>query len=77
MIFLNEQAIKQVMQDTGMDYLQARNHVTQRTFLTERRSRERDPFPLGKNAMIDHDAEYAIWLAKQGGDQPTEPRICS
>ena len=64
MPFMNEQAVRQVMQETGMDYLQACRHIQQRTFLTERRSRERDPCPLGKNAMIDHDAEYAAYVAR-------------
>jgi hypothetical protein len=64
MNFINEAAVQRVMQEFHFDRLQAERHVKQHEGLVERRSRERDPAPLGRNAMIDHDAEYAIWAAK-------------
>lgn len=60
----NEAAVQRVMQEFGFDRLQAERHVAERQRVQERLSRERDSFPLGRNAMIDHDAEYASWAAR-------------
>lgn len=64
MMFINEAAVQQVMQDLGFDRLQAERHVKERQRVQERLSREPNRFPLGRNAMIDHDAEYAAWAAR-------------
>jgi hypothetical protein len=56
----NEAAVQKVMQETGMGHLQAVRHVQQAQEL----ARRPNPFPLGCNQSIDHDAEYAAWAAK-------------
>ena len=58
---VSDQAVQKVMSETGMDRLQAIRHLQQKEDLARQPVR----FPLGRNASIDHDAEYAIWLAKQ------------
>ena len=55
--------IEKVMQETGMDKVQAYHHLKQQALV----ARTKDAFPLGKNASIDHDAEYAEW-ARQNPD---------
>lgn len=40
----SEEAIQKVVAETGMGYLQARNHLIQRNLLSQRK----DPYPLGK-----------------------------
>ena len=59
----SEAAIQKVMMDTGMDRVQAYRHLRQRAVVAT----QPVPYPLGKNASIDHDAEYAEW-ARQNPD---------
>lgn len=61
---INEAAIQRVMQEFNFDRLQAERHVMAYEQFVDRRSYERNPYPLGRNASIDHDAEYAAWAAK-------------
>jgi len=60
MVLLNEHSIDKVMKSTGMDRLQASRHVQQLETLATRPN----PYPLGRNASIDHDAEYAAWAKR-------------
>lgn len=53
-------AIEKVMQETGMDKVQAYHHLQQR----DQVARTKDAYPFGKNASIDHDAEYVEWARK-------------
>ena len=45
----SEQEIQQVMQHTGMQYLQALRHLQGRALLQQRP----DPYPLGKSAYFE------------------------
>ena len=44
----DEESVKQVQAETGMDYLQAYRHVQQREWLQKN---IKDDFPLGKSSM--------------------------
>jgi predicted DNA-binding transcriptional regulator AlpA len=57
---INEARVQQVMQQTGMGQVQAFHRVQQEQVL----ARRPNPFPLGKNNSIDHDAEYAEWAKR-------------
>lgn len=47
-----EEEVRKVMKETGMDYLQAFNHVKQRLYLEKVVLPRRPQFPLGKSAQL-------------------------
>jgi len=57
---VTEAEVKKVMDDTGMDRMQAVRHVESAQRMTTTKAR----FPLGSNAALDHDAEYAAWAQR-------------
>lgn len=45
--------IQRVMDETGMQYIQARNHLVQKYAIQDRLVRERNPYPLGKTTSLE------------------------
>jgi len=45
--------IQRVMDETGMQYIQARNHLVQRYSIQDKAARERNPYPLGKSVSLE------------------------
>jgi hypothetical protein len=52
---INSETIRKVMLETGMDYLQARNHLVARRLVESRIARERVP-QLGRNCYLPVDS---------------------
>lgn len=48
----SEEEIQKVMKETGMDYIQARNHVQCRLYLRRVVLPQRRSYPLGKSAEL-------------------------
>ena len=48
----NEEEVKKVMQETGMDYLQAYRHVQFRNYLQKVILPQQRQYPLGKSAEL-------------------------
>lgn len=53
MLSPRDSEIQAVMDRTGMDYIQARNHLIQQQVLQERIQRHGTAYPLGKAASLE------------------------
>ena len=57
---ISETAIQRVQQETGMEPLQARQHLQARAIVAD----QPVLYPFGKSAYLDTDAEYALWAQR-------------